>query len=295
MARRNKNQADSHPDLFSNNADIILNQLLAAFRAQNGSETERLIQRLSKEHPTHSRLPNLRKLLEAQKKLKMPVTDILYELNEMQTTICPLAFKSLGARAPIYLGPLWQRLALALKGQNFNPETPKLHCSFVYSELRDWLSVRQAVENEADWHQYPSLVFRLTKALYFLNELESSLEIWFYFFWQFPAKAQTWIDKPENPNLALQKRWRVFEDLELNPVSFPTWMLLTDSKLIHYSLKSNIHTLTPHSKNYQTIQQLLFIKSEPAKNTQPVELELRKALKQLDGNLLKWYLKSQGG
>ncbi len=294
---RQKHQEYSHPDLFSNNADIIINDLLAAFREQNLYETERLIQRLSKESPTHSRLPGLQKLLEAQKKLKMPVKDIPHELNEMRGIISSLALKWLGLGAPGYLAPLWQRLALALKGQRFNSETPELHCSFVYSEASDWFGARSAVENEADWHQYPTLALTYTKALYFLNELESALEIWFYLFWQFPTDAQALIDKSENPNLALRKRWRVFEDIEeeLNPVSFPAWMLLTDSKLIHYSLKSNLHALTTHGKNYQAVQQLLLVKWDKAKNTQHVELDLRQALKQIDENLLRWYLKSQRG
>jgi hypothetical protein len=293
---RRKNQQDSHPDLFSNNADIIINDLLAAFREQNLYETERLIQRISREYPTHAQLPGLQKLLAAQKKLKIPIEDALPELKEMRDTIRPLALKWLKLGAAGYLAPLWQRLALALKGQRFNPETPELHCSFVYSEASDWMGTREAVENESDWHQYPTLARRLAKALYFLNELESALEIWFYLFWQFPSDAQATIDKPENPNLALRKRWRVFEDIEeeLSPVNFPTWMLLTDSKLIHLSLNRNLHALTPHSKNYQAVQQLLLVKWDKAKNTQPVELDLRKALKQVDGGgLLRWYLKSQ--
>ncbi len=292
---RHKNQQDSHPDLFSNNADIIINDLLAAFHTQNLYETERLVQRLSKEYPTHSQLPGLHKLLDAQKKLKLPVKDIPYELNEMRGTIRPLALKWLGLGAPGYLAPLWQRLALALKGQRFNPQTPELHCSFVRSEASDWVSAREVIENETDWHQYPTLAFRLTKALFFLNELETALEIWFYLFWQFPTDAGATIDKPENPNLALRKRWQVFEDLEaeMNPVSFPAWMLLTDSKLIHYSFTKNLHVLTAHGKNYQTIQQLLLVKWDKAKNSQSVELELRKTLKQTDENLLGWYLKSQ--
>ena len=60
---RRKTQEYSHPNLFSNNVDIIINELLAAFRTQNLYETERLIQRLAKEYPTHSQLPSLQKLL----------------------------------------------------------------------------------------------------------------------------------------------------------------------------------------------------------------------------------------
>jgi len=242
MPRRN--QEESHPDLFGNNADLIINNLLTAFREQNLYETERLIQRLSREHSSHSRLFG-------QKKLKTPVEDIQHDLNELRDTIRPLALKWLGLGAQSYLAPLWQRLAQALKGQCFNPLNPKLHRSFVCGEASDWVGVHEAVENEeSDWHQHPTLALRLAKALYFLNELETATEIWFYLFWQFSAEATAAIESEENPNLALRERWRVFD-------------------------------------------QFLLLKQDNAKNPQDVELELRKALKQTDEKLLKWYLKTK--
>ncbi len=293
MPRRN--QEESHPDLFGNNADLIINNLLTAFREQNLYETERLIQRLSREHSSHSRLFGFQQLLEAQKKLKTPVEDIQHDLNELRDTIRPLALKWLGLGAQSYLAPLWQRLAQALKGQCFNPLNPKLHRSFVCGEASDWVGVHEAVENESDWHQHPTLALRLAKALYFLNELETATEIWFYLFWKFSAEATAAIESEENPNLALRERWRVFEDIEeeMNPVNFPAWMLLTDWKLLHYSFNKNLHVLSALGKNYHAIHQFLLLKQDNAKNPQDVELELRKALKQTDEKLLKWYLKTK--
>jgi hypothetical protein len=293
MPRRS--QQESHPDLFGNNADLIINNLLIAFSQQNLYEAERLIQRLSREYSRHSRLFGFQQLLDAQKKLKTPVEDIQHDLNELCDTIHPLALKYLGLGAQTYLAPLWQRLAQALKGQGFNPLKPNLHRSFVCAEASDWVGVYEAVENESDWHQHPSLALRLAKALYFLNELETATEIWFYLFWQFPAEATAAIESEENPNFALRERWQLFEDMEeeMNPVNFPAWMLLTDWKLLHYSLKKNLHVLSAHGKNYHAIRQLLLLKRHKTKNPKDVELELRKALKQTDEKLLKWYLKTK--
>ncbi len=292
MPRSNKS-SPSHPDLFGNNADIIINNLLSAIRQQNLYETERLIKRLSREYPEHSRLPSFRQLLQAQKKLKKPVKDIQHDLNELRDTIHPLASKLLGVEAPGYLAPLWQRLAAALKGQHFDSENPQKHCSFVYGEALDWVGVREAIESESDWYQHPTLAIRLAKALYFLNELENATEIWFYLFWQFPAEAEAAIDVPENPNFTLRDRWHIFEDMEeqMNPKSFPAWMLMTDSKLIDYSFNYHLPVSSIPGKNYYALQQLLLSKRDETKKTR--ELDLRKLLKQTDGKLLKWYLKNK--
>jgi len=292
MPRSNKS-SPSHPDLFGNNADIIVNSLLSAIRQQNLYETEQLLKRLSREYPHHSRLSGFQQLLQAQKKLKTPVEDIQHDLNELRDIIHPLASKLLGTEAPGYLAPLWQRLAQALTGQRFDSENPQRHCSFVYSKALDWVGVREAIESESDWYQYPALAVRLAKALYFLNELENATEIWFYLFWQFPAEAEAAIEDSENPNVTLRNRWHIFEDMadQMKPTSFPAWMLLTDSRLIDYSFNYHLPVSSIHGKNYHALQQLLLLKLSNMKKTR--ELDLRKLLKQTEPKLLKWYLKNK--
>jgi len=279
-------------DLFQNNADIIINALVSALCTRNAIEAEQLIQLLQKEHPSHSQLVDLQKLLTAQQKLTIKVKDIQHELNESRH-LSALALKLLGKDAQNYLVPLWQRLAQALRGQCFDPLIPELHCSFVCSEATDWVGVREAVEHEPHWHEHFTLALRLCKALYFLNNLDTAIEIWFYLFWQFPDKAAAAISSAQNPHLTLRERWRAFENMEeeLNPVHFPVWMLLTDSKLIHYLPKKNLPVSTVHSKNYHVIRKALLLKQENPGNPQDVELELRIALKHTDEGLLKWYLK----
>jgi hypothetical protein len=277
-------------DLFQNNADIIINALVSALCTRNTTEAEQLIQLLQKEHPSHSQLLDLQKLLIAQQRFHQPVKEIEYELNELRDLRAP-TLKLLGKEAQNYLIPLWQRLAKALHGQCFNPLKPELHCSFVYSETTDWVGVRESVENEPHWHQHFILALRLCKALDFLNELETEIEIWFYLFWQFPDKAAAAILFAKN----LRDRWWIFESIEeeLNPVHFPIWMLLTDSKLIHYLPKKNLPVSTVHSKNYHTIRKALLLKQKKTESSQDVELELRIALKDIDEDLLKWYLKKR--
>jgi hypothetical protein len=279
-------------DLFENNADIIINTLISAFGTCDVIKAEQVFQLLQKEHPSHPQLVDLKKLLTAQQKLKQPVKDIPHELKELHH-LSALALKLLKKDAPNYLKPLWQRLAPALCGQSFNPLFPELHSSFVYCEASDWVRVREAVENEPDWHQHFMLAFRLSKALYFLNELDIATEIWFYLFWQFPDKAAATISSTQNPHLTLRDRWLAFENMEveLKPVHFPVWMLLTDSKLIHYLPQQNLTISTIHSQNYHTIQNILLLKQKQTGNPQEMELKLRMALKQTNEDLLKWYLK----
>lgn len=222
-------------DLFQNNADKIINALISAFRLGNTIEAKQRFQLLKKEHPHHSQLANLQKFLTAQQKLNQPVKDIQHELNELRH-LSAFAVKWLGKNADDYLKPLWQHLAQALQGQRFNPLIPELHSSFVYYEATNWVGVCEAVENEPFWYQHFTLALLLCKALYFLNELDTAIEIWFYLFWQFPDKASTAILSSQNLHITLGERWQAFENMEeeFNPVHFPVWMLLTDSKLIHY-------------------------------------------------------------
>ena len=277
-------------DLFQNNVDKIINALISAFRLGNTIEAKQRFQLLKKEHPYHSQLADLQKLLTAQQKLNMPVKNIQHELNELRH-LSAFAGKWLGKDANDYLIPLWQRLVPALQKQRFNPLIPELHCSFIYYEMTDWAGVREAVENEPFWYQHFTLALRLCEALYFLNELDTVIEIWFYLFWQFPDKAVTAISSSQNLHLTLRDRWRAFENIEeeLNSVHFPVWMLLTDSKLIHYLPKKNLPVSSVHSKNYHAIRQALLLKQE--KTEKEVELKLRIALKQTDEDLLKCYLK----
>jgi len=279
-------------DLFQNNADRIINALISALCTGNTIKAEQLIQLLQKEHPSHYQLVHLQKLLTAQQRLSRPVKNIEHELNEL-CHLSAFALKLLGKEAQNYLIPLWQRLAQALNGQRFDPVIPELHRSFACSEATDWSSVREAVENEPHWHQHFTLALRLCKALYFLNELDIAIEIWFYLFWQFPDKAAATISSAQNPHFTLRDRWRAFENMEeeLNPVHFPVWMLLTDSKLIHYLPKKNLPVSSVHNKNYHAIRKALLLKQKNTGNPQDVELELRIALKQTDEDLLKWYLK----
>ncbi|MDM8563898.1 hypothetical protein QUF54_11145, partial [Candidatus Marithioploca araucensis] len=268
----------------------IINALVSALCTGNATKAEELIQLLQKQHPSHPQLLHLQKLLTAKQRFNQPVKDIAHELNELRSLNAP-ALKLLGNEAQNYRIPLWQRLAKALHGQRFNPLKPELHCSFACSEATDWAGVREAVENEPHWPQHFILALRLCKALYFLNELETAIEIWFYLFWQFPEKAAAAISSAKNPHL--RDRWLAFENLEeeLNPVHFPIWMLLTDSKLIHYLPKKNLPVSTVHRKNYHTIHQALLLKQKKTESPQNVELELRIAIKKTDEDLLKWYLK----
>jgi hypothetical protein len=298
MLHHNEPLPDSfqHPDLFQHNADIIINKLFSAFCEHNFEAAKQLIKRYSDEHSSHSQLRGFQTLLAAQLKTKMPVKDIQQEFNELRDTVAPLALKLLGLKAQDFLSPFWQRLALNLKGQHFNPLAPDLHDSFICGEINDWIGVREAVENELDWHQHPILIIRLTNALYWIDEWESAMEIWCHLFWRFPMAATSAISHSENPNTALRDRWRLFDDNmeeELNPVLFPVWMLLTDSKMMHYSFPKNLSALTIQGKNYQIIRQFLLKRNKAINFKDSVELDFRMALKNADENLLKWYLRNR--
>ena len=277
-------------DLFNNNPDKIVNALVMALCKHKETEAKQLMQLFQKNHPSHSQLFDFQNLLDAQKRLYLPIKDIQHEANEMRY-LSLLATKLLGKSAQKYLILFWQHLAQSLQGQRFDPLEPELHCSFMCSEAMDWKGAQIAIKNEPQWHEHSILVIRLGKALYFLGELDTALEVWFHLFWQFPSEAVTAISSPTNPYLALRKRWQVFDNLEeeIKVTAFPAWMLLTGFKHRCYSTAKSLPPTNIHAKNYYAIRNTLLLKQKEIKNPQ-AELGLRIALKNTDENLLKWYL-----
>lgn len=281
---RYRSPADTHQlDLFHDSAEVVLlNGLREALAARRVPEARRLLEQCRRTRPHHPLLPDLERLMSAQRMLETPLRDAAQDLARLSMEIEPAAARVLGVRARDFLVPHWRRVAAALAGYAFDPERPELHASFAAARAEDWATVHSAVEAEVDWKSLPALIFRHAQAAERLGKSETALADWCRLCWDFPHDAAFGLAASR----LLSHEWSAFQDLHvaLDTEDFPAWL----------AIRGGLRCAIPANAGSARVREILAILQRLADRSEPTPdravLADREALKALHPALFDLYM-----
>ena len=223
---------DAQLDLFLDNGPSELERELINALSQHRFEAARTaLDSLMAIHPKREDLRTFASLIrEGHALFNLSLEPRAY-LKRLECRLTPES-RVLGPLGPVFLKPLWRRLAHRLHGQPFETAQPHLHSSYAALQAGDWVAVRSAIEREPGWQVHPPLVaWRLASAMQ-LTEHSVALGTLCRLCWVFPEEVAATLD----PVLA---RWfdvdyREFQDLdvELSLVDFPAWYALRHQRTL---------------------------------------------------------------
>jgi hypothetical protein len=228
-------------DLFFDNPVVALtNGISRALSARDTADSQRQLDRLYEQAPTHPDLAAFDRLVAALDDLGRPVEDVATRL-ELLTAVTPTARQLLGSGARDYLSPLWRHLADALVDHPFMPAQPDLHRSFALTHAQDWAGVSESIVGEDRWWLHPPLCVRLADSAFRRRRRVEALSAWCYLCWVAPEKAAAAVEKLRQPDLSTL--WQLFLDTEEDALDggasaaewsareFPAWLLLYEPGL----------------------------------------------------------------
>ena len=271
-------------DLFVDNAEVVLlnswrNAIVGGeFQSANG-----FLDRLAYLHPEDRYLPDARKLMEACFQLDVPVQHAKSEQAFLEIYLMPIALGLLGQlEYKKFMVPFWRRLAIAFRNP-FIPDDPQVHASWVFAQMEDWIGVLASIERESNWNLHPILWERKISALYQLTECFSLdwLLCLFQYCWRFPQFAEIAISNGILRDERLVENWDAFSDIS-EPMSvdwFPAFFLWRNPGILaRVYLVPDVNT----NASLAWMAVIDWIKS-------PKNIELKKALQQASGPLLRYF------
>ncbi|MEN8179246.1 MAG: hypothetical protein ABFS39_11625 [Pseudomonadota bacterium] len=280
-------------DLFMDaTGATLVNGIQAALIGRDFAEARRQLDLLFDADPGNNRLGSLEQLVEASGRLNQSVVDVVAgELDYLQQELLPLAADQLGAGSRDFLAPFWRRLIQAVWADDFNPERPELHASYMAIQVEAWEQVQQSIEAQADWAKQPLLVRRYAQASGRLQQSERAVCCWFRLCWGFPDQTGAIGREAESD---LRHRWQCFVDLEseLPNQDFPAWSLLEQPGLIKRLAAADCLADVKIPEDYRVTAELAAagVAAVPAADL----IEQRKRLKELNPELFRHYLKRFG-
>ena len=276
-------------DLFFDNPVVALtNGIVNALCARNVVESQRQLDRLYTQAPTHSDLPAFDQLLAALGHLNRVLDDSRQEL-EFLLKITPTARRLLGSQSRDLLSPLWHQLADTPGAGTYSPEEPTLHRSFALAQAQDWAGVSDSVLNEPGWWLHAPLCLRLAQSSFYRQRRIEALTAWCHLCWRAPEQAVDVLDNRRQPDSGITALWQQFLDCEdelsahetstepaLAATDFPAWLLLHEPGLAQQLAVDLPTGNTPGEEQYRCVHRL--IQARRAKR-QDEEMALRRTLK----------------
>jgi hypothetical protein len=170
----------------------------------------------------------------------------------------------------------------------FDPALPKMHPSFTGIHAMEWHTVKQSIEKEPNWRNYPVLLLRHVQACTRLWQTAEAILSWFYLCWRFPKDAD--IDSAQ-ADRELKNAWLDFLELEpeLPVTAFPAWHLLNKPGLIKTLPEAESNAFD--DKLYETVHRLLETKQA---QDSAQEISLRQQLQRLDSVFFQHFIKRVG-
>jgi hypothetical protein len=202
--------------LFDNPVGALTNGLARALSARNGSDAQRLLDRLYAQAPNHPDLAGFDQMLEALGHLGGAISDPAAE-TEFLLSVAPVARRLLGPQSRDLLSPLWRQLAHALKGMPFSSDMPGLHGSFALSQAQDWVRVSESVLGESGWWQHDMLCRRLLDSALHRHHRVEALTAWCHLCWNAPeqvAETQQRLGHSDLGRSDLAAWWQQFLDVQ---------------------------------------------------------------------------------
>jgi hypothetical protein len=203
--------------------------------------------------------------------------------------LVPIARRRLGYRARDLLAVLWNDLAQQFQSLRFNADAPRLHASWVLSQLERWADARAAIEAEPTWRAEPLLLARHSAVCRRGGDRTAALKDWFALCWLHPDAADRVLGAADLPDKALAARWSEFCDLDppapplpaLETEDFPAWCLLADPGLAASAPPAANDADPDRADAYAAVQALIM---------EPADLDRRRRLGDAHPTLLATFL-----
>jgi hypothetical protein len=267
-------------DLFFDNPVVALtNGIARSLSARNSVESQRQLDRLYVQAPTHPDLAAFDQLVRGLDDLNRPVDDPAGRL-EFLNAIGPTARHLLGSGSRDYLSPLWRHLADSLAGQAYLPDEPNLHRSFALTQAQDWSGVGDSIVGEAEWWLHAPLCLRLVDSAFRRRRRVEALTAWCHLCWLAPDQVADGVARLRQPDLS--GLWQSFLDCEdaesgatLTSDEFPAWLLLHEPGLARQLSVELPHGNSPAEENYRCVHR--WIHAHRA-HQQQEEIALRRSL-----------------
>ncbi len=222
---------------FDDRISVIANALCDSLLDRRISETKKILKDLSSCEPEHHFIKSGELFCEAMISLECGRygRDVERDVMELERYIMPFVHELSGGKARDIIAPLWHVLSDVLSEHSFDDASPKLHCSWVLSELLDWPGVRESVLAVQDWQDQPVLCARMAKALYQMDKRLEAISVWCQLCWCFPDFAEQVVGDPVLPDPAVRLAWLEWRDIRVKPAlsvyHFPAWLLLNEPEL----------------------------------------------------------------
>lgn len=287
-------------DLFFDNPVVALsNGISRALSSRNVAEAQRQLDRLYALAPNHQDLPAFDALLAALGRMDHPVDDPPREMDFVFKLV-PIARRILGPQSRDLLTPLWHRVADALRGTQFSPEQPTLHCSYALYQSQDWAAASDSVLSEPRWWTHAELCVRLAASGFQRRRRIEALMAWCHLCWRAPERVSAALEELRQPELTAA--WRRFLDSEqeademdepaLTAADFPAWLLLDEPGLAQQLALDLPRSETAGEERYRCVHR--WIHARRAGNRDE-EMALRKALQASHPTLFRLLKRSVGG
>ena len=281
--RFSKSEDQPQADLFMDTqATTVFNHATRAIIENNRIDARQHLEKLFDIAPGHNHLGELELLVEALESLSTDISDPRLELLRLQNDITPTATALLRKDKLKLLIPLWRRLTKFLTNTAFDSKQAEVHASYSAGKSQDWDQVRQSIEKESDWKNYPDLLIRHAQASERLRLVDESLLSWFELCWRFPQHSDAIEDNAGNQ---IRNHWITFWELEpeLPAQEFPSWLLFTKPGILKSILRldniiedkayntplsfSLLHTLEKASNEQYSNKDIIAIRAQLKQNS----------------------------
>ncbi|MCF6204873.1 MAG: general stress protein [Methylococcaceae bacterium] len=270
-------------DLFFDNTQAItVSNLIAAIVDRQTNETEDLMEKL--EYLDLEKHKKLSQLLTYEKEI-MHGKITSEEKIKLIKVLSSLAYEHLHRYTHDFITPLWHRVSNDISDIAFDSKTPDFHISFTAYQGFQWQGVIESIKREKNWTQYPILIFRYAEACFKLNREKDGIAYWFKLFVLFPQQAEHFVKKSSHQKIIFD--WQCFTELdpELEPSSFPAWILMKTPALAKNTLVFEENTC----------QTLALINSLVCNAENKLNVDLRAKLQQTNPNFFVHYMRNING
>ncbi len=234
---RLKNNTQQLDLFFDDRVSVVADALRESLLERRSSETKKILDELACSDPGHHFIKPGELFCEAMDALQKGEygSDVRQDVVTLERYIMPFVQELVGGRVRDVVAPFLSVLSDALAEYPFNDETPKLHRSWVLSELLDWYGVHESILSVKDWQSYPVLYVRLAKALYYMDKRSEAVALWCRLCWYFPDYAEQVMSDPALPDPSVRLAWLEWHDIKVEPAlsvhNFPAWLLLNEPGL----------------------------------------------------------------
>ncbi len=288
-----KREAPQMDLFFDGGSAPVISGIIDAMLTRDLDEAQRLIQRLYEQDPGHRQLGELERLCGFARLAATPAKDAPVRLLELRDTIVPLAAGIFAGKARDFLAPLWNWVALGLRGVPFDPAAPEVFAGYAHAMAWNWEGVIRAVEAEFGWREFIDLRILRAQALSQLKQPEAAIPAWFEIFWIDPPAAARAFDRHRNLDPTLAPKWRLFCGLEpeLAQHRFPSWCLIAEPDLARY-VAGTESVGSDAAKVFAVVVELLGARGCSRGVVSGAALKLRARLHELDPDLFGYYLRA---